>query len=113
MQAPSRRFCGWAEQDQRLLVPHAQRRLLHLPEYHRDRMAVEETGGCDPAGSRGGVPLGHSLWRLRRGLSALQRSEFAGESEQGAGSDSAVDGKESMKQLLAVSLNPWTPKLHS
>ena len=38
--AAARRFCGRTEPDQGLLLPHAERGVLRLPQYHEDRIGV-------------------------------------------------------------------------
>jgi aspartate/methionine/tyrosine aminotransferase len=81
-------------------------RLMTNSEHYWNRMAFEEAGKRHVGRSRHSLSLRHRLWRFRRGLSPLQRGQFARKSEQGAGSDSAVDGEESVKELLAASSLP-------
>ena len=74
-------FVGRPEQDQRLLLPHTQRRVLHLPQHSEDGLAFEETGRRPARSSWRGRSLRHRLRQIRRRLPPLQRSQLAGEPE--------------------------------
>src|SRR5208283_3728463 len=82
------------EQDQRLLLPPAEGRILCVSEHHQDRLAVEETGRRAARTSRCCLPLWHRVRRIRRRLSPLQRSQFAREPEHGAAADRRLGREE-------------------
>src|SRR5947208_10698310 len=75
--APPRRLRRRPESHQRLLLPHAQRRVLRLSQRHQNRMDIKKTRRRPPRRRRHRLPLRHRLRRIRRGLPALQRSQLA------------------------------------
>ena len=70
-------FVAGIEQDQRLLLPHAEGRVLRVPQHHEDRMEVETAGRCTARAGRSGRSLRDRLRRIRRRLPPLQRRQFA------------------------------------
>src|SRR5271165_6480517 len=57
-------------------------------------MVVQETGRCASRGHGSSRAVGNGVWRLRRGLFALQYREFHRKSSAGAGSHRSVDEEE-------------------
>ena len=66
IQAPPRRIRRWAEPDQRLLLPHAERCVLRS-RTSGNRMEVQEARQCTPRRSRCGRSFGHGIRRYGEG----------------------------------------------
>ncbi len=84
---PPRRFRGRTEPDQRIFLPYAQRSVLRIPQHHQNRMEVEATGGRAAGRGWGGGTLRRVFRGIWGRLFALQRSQFVGEPEPGAGTN--------------------------
>ena len=59
------------ERAARLSLSAAGRRLLHFPQYHRDRLRRAYIAGAAARAGRGGNDRRHQLWRIWRGLFAV------------------------------------------
>ena len=70
-----------------LQLPPAARGVLRFSQHPANRQIIARAGGRAPGRSRRGLPLGHRLRRLGRGLSALLVCQFRGEHPEGAGTN--------------------------
>ena len=96
IQKTTRRDGRRFEQDQRFLLSRPTWRVLCLPKYHEDRMAIEKAGRRAPRGRRRRCIVRHRVRRLRRRLSSLQRGELDREHRESARSHRRLDEEESL-----------------
>ena len=97
IQKTARRDGRRPEQDQRFLLSRPTWRVLCLPKYHEDRMAIEKAGRRAPRGRRRRCIVRHRVRRLRRRLSSLQRGELDREHRESTRSHRRLDEEESLR----------------